>query len=334
LADLNAAVDLFAAVDRVTSQRDYWQLYLARGCLQRRMGNLAEAEADFKLAIERASGPEEVASTKAELGHYDEALIDAPAGSIIRVQLLLHLRQYDRALEEATHLALPAMRHSRRGVALSELKRYDEAVAEFSQALDLAPDRVQDWWRRGWVASVQGRHHEARGDFEEAARRDEYDSLVMRRLAWFLATCPDVEYRDTARAVTLAEKAASIVPYDGVFWHTVGVARYRHGDYDEALRACQRAIEMRDLPYSPIGQLRVVTDYDRDAGFFLAMSLWQLGQKEKAREAYDAAVAWMHEHGPDDTQLARFQKEAADLLGVEAPSREAGEAPATPQPDN
>jgi hypothetical protein len=87
---------------------------------------------------------------------------------------------------------------------------------------------------------------------------------------------------------------------------------------------------MRDKPYSPIEELRLRTDYDQYAGFFLAMSQWQLGDQEKALETFDAAVAWTNEHAPDDQQLARFHKEAAELLGMKMPPSEKPEQGSKP----
>ena len=48
--------------------------------------------------------------------------------------------------------------------------------------------------------------------------------------------------------------------------------------------------------------------------FFLAMSHWQLGQKDKAREWYDRAAQWMDKNQPTDEELRRFRAEAAELL--------------------
>jgi tetratricopeptide (TPR) repeat protein len=146
--------------------------------------------------------------------------------------------------------------------------------------------------------------------------------MALRRLAWFLATCPDARYRDAARAVSVAEKAAQVRDYfgfflhSGVFHYTVGVCRYRKADYQGAREACQRGVDQRDLPYSRLDHAHIATEYDRYAGFFLAMSLWQLGEKDKARVAYDEALAWMQANAPDDKQILGFRDEARALLGI------------------
>jgi hypothetical protein len=45
------------------------------------------------------------------------------------------------------------------------------------------------------------------------------------------------------------------------------------------------------------------------------MAHWQLGEKNKAREWFDNARAWM-ETRKDDAELKRFRGEAAGLLGM------------------
>jgi serine/threonine protein kinase/tetratricopeptide (TPR) repeat protein len=98
--------------------------------------------------------------------------------------------------------------------------------------------------------------------------------VTMNNLAWILATASDVKYRDPSRAVELAKKAAELSPRHTVFWGTYGTALYRTGDWKGAIAALEKEIGLRtpDHPNSA------------NEGFFLAMSYWQLGEKDKARE--------------------------------------------------
>ena len=50
--------------------------------------------------------------------------------------------------------------------------------------------------------------------------------------------------------------------------------------------------------------------------FPLAMSQWQLGQRDEARRSYDEAVEYMEQHRFNDPVLPFLQREAAELLGV------------------
>jgi hypothetical protein len=73
----------------------------------------------------------------------------------------------------------------------------------------------------------------------------------------------------------------------------------------------------------------------RGGGFFLAMSHWQLGNKDEAHRCYEKEVEKMGEPaGPGDTtsdeELNRIRSEAAELLGVvEKSQRAPSTAPAT-----
>ena len=118
-----------------------------------------------------------------------------------------------------------------------------------------------------------------------------------------MATCPDSKLRDPVQAVALAKKAVELGPNQGSFWNTLGVAHYRAGDWKGAIAALQKSMELR----------KGGTSFD---WLFLAMTHWQLGEKEKARAWYDKAVEWMDKTQPKDEELRRFRAEAEELLGV------------------
>jgi hypothetical protein len=73
------------------------------------------------------------------------------------------------------------------------------------QLLDLA--RAGD---RAALGQLQVRHF-----LQEALRHGADDSKGQNTLAWFLATCPDPQFRDGSQAVDLAWKAATRTPNDG-----------------------------------------------------------------------------------------------------------------------
>ena len=125
----------------------------------------------------------------------------------------------------------------------------------------------------------------------------------MNRLAWILATSPQLELRDPERAVALAREAVGREPGEGFLWNTLGAALYRAGEWEEALEALARSAELRER--------------DPHDGLFAAMALARLERPEEARLRFDEAVAWMEEEEPGDGELARFRDEAAELLGVD-----------------
>ena len=120
-------------------------------------------------------------------------------------------------------------------------------------------------------------------------------------LAWRLATDPDPRFRDPKRAVELAENAVARSPANGTFWKTLGVARYRHGDWPGAIAALEKS-----------RQLQPQAD-DSANTFFLAMAHWHRGDRDQARRWYDLAVVWMAKNALD-AELVRFRAEAKALL--------------------
>jgi tetratricopeptide (TPR) repeat protein len=129
-------------------------------------------------------------------------------------------------------------------------------------------------------------------------------NYVLRKYAWLLTTCPDRKLRDPKRAVALATKIVELVPKDGSFWNSLGVAHYRAGDWKAAVESFNKSIELRQ-------------DADNDWIFFyLAMAHQQLGKKEEARKWYDKGVAWMDKNSPNDEGLRGLRSQAEELLGM------------------
>src|SRR5262249_7545307 len=57
-----------------------------------------------------------------------------------------------------------------------------------------------------------GSYREAASDYDKALQLDPDSGLVHNNLAWFLATCPDANFCDPGRALTLAKKAVELAP--------------------------------------------------------------------------------------------------------------------------
>jgi eukaryotic-like serine/threonine-protein kinase len=131
----------------------------------------------------------------------------------------------------------------------------------------------------------------------------------MNDLAQLLATVSDVKSRDPQQAIELATQAVEKSPKTADYRGTLGIARYRTGDWKGAIADLEQAISL-GKPDDPV---------NANQGFFLAMAHWQLGDKAKAREWFDKAVQWMEKGKKDDADLKCFRAEAAELLGVAEP---------------
>jgi uncharacterized protein HemY len=113
----------------------------------------------------------------------------------------------------------------------------------------------------------------------------------------------DPPFRDPALAVELAQRAVQAAPKEGLYWKTLGVARYRADDWKGAVTAVEKSMELR-------------RGGDAADGFVLAMAHWQLGEKDRARQWYDKAAASMEKNQPKNQGLIRFRAEADELLGM------------------
>ena len=84
----------------------------------------------------------------------------------------------------------------------------------------------------------------------------------------------------------------------------VGLLVLWRGDWKAALTALKKATDLR------FGG--TINDW-----FFLAMTHWQLGEKDEARKWYDQAVKRMERNAPRDEELLRLRAEAEQVLGIE-----------------
>jgi tetratricopeptide (TPR) repeat protein len=180
---------------------------------------------------------------------------------------------------------------------------WDEAIADYDRGLALNPKYWSAWWMRGVAATRLGRWDVALESYDKALAHNPEGAEYKNDLAWLLATCPDASLRDPARAVELARKVVEKEPQGGRYWITLGAAQYRAGQWQAAVEALDRAVE---LGWGNASAL-----------YFLAMAHWQLDQQDEARSWYDKAAQWMEANGKDNEELIRFRVEAEDLMKLE-----------------
>ncbi len=290
---------------------------------QRWQGNLAKAEALARnaLAIHRkvhgSQHPEtawcltELATVLRYQGNYAQAEVN------YREALAIFRSLQTGESEGAAHALL--------GLASALQAQGDHAGLEapWRETLDIrrkqfGDDHPKTAWARYYLSralKAQGDKPEARAHlakafeaFTKAAEPKANDpqagrqsAVEQNKLAWLLATCPEQEFRDPVRAVELAKRAVQLAPEKASIWNTLGVAQYRAGDWDAAIDALEKSLELQ-------------SDNGFDF-FFLAMAHWQLGEKDEVRQWYEKAVEWMEKNKPEDEELRRFRAEAEELMG-------------------
>src|SRR5262249_21833363 len=191
-----------------------------------------------------------------------------------------------------------------RGRALAAMGQREEAIDQFSKAIELNSSCSSSLHFRGNAHAALSQWSKAVSDYSGALAlvADRHD--VLNSLAWLLATCPDPGFRDPSRAVELARKAITLSPTQGSYWNTLGAAHYRAGSWDAAFMDLQKSMEVRQ-------------GGDGFDWIFLAMTRWQMGEKEEARNWYDQAIRWIEKNRPCDEELRGLRLEAAALLQID-----------------
>jgi serine/threonine protein kinase/Tfp pilus assembly protein PilF len=180
----------------------------------------------------------------------------------------------------------------------------DQAIRYYTAAIAIAPRHAHTHCHLAHELSGRGRFDEAIAEYEKAIELDPDYAEALNDFAWFLATCPKVEFRDAARAVEHAAKAVELAPRSASTRNTLGVAQYRARNWKTAIETLEKAEELAPGTYFTFN------------AFFLAMAHWQLGEKEEAQKWHQKAIEWMDKNKPKDSELRRFREEAETLLNA------------------
>jgi serine/threonine protein kinase len=272
-----------------------------------------ELEVRQKLVDDFPAEPE-VGSSLAE-AYMDLAALRKRTGkdqeSIAAIRNELSIRK--KQVAEFPNLFLPqkevARCYLRLGDALRQIGAHDEAVAAYQEATALCrevtrhrTDHIFFYVCWGRALAGAGADASAMAEWVQAVRAAE-NAQVVNEAAWLLAITFEPGFQNPKKAVELAEQAVSMSPQNGSFWNTLGVASYRAGQWQDAVDALTKSVQLR-----PGGN---VWDW-----LFLAMAHQRLGHAEEAGPWYDRAVQWVDKNKPADEDLRRFRAEAAAVLGI------------------
>jgi tetratricopeptide (TPR) repeat protein len=147
-----------------------------------------------------------------------------------------------------------------------------------------------------WLESL------VKGDPREAWRRELW-VWAAGRLSKLLSTSADAKVRDIDRALALAKRSWDLKPESGDLWNVIGETYFRAAHWDEAIGALKKAEELR-RPHENV-----------TGWYHLAMSYWQKGDKEQARQYYGKAVDWMSRNSFKNDEFTRLRDESSAMLG-------------------
>jgi len=213
-ADFQKAISLGISTDKTDAENDLQFLITLRS----KGGPLAEFR-DPKGAIALSAKLVEINRTT------DYVLIQAAclaeSDQYLRAQdiLLARLKEVEGAEEkQRLQTAVETFRtQSKFGPALEGLEleksgKFLEAMDKYTSVLDQAPDTAWVLVRRAYCLSKAGDPAGAKADLKRAIRLTPETATDRVTLAWAKATCPFLEFRDGAGAVSLAKRALQDEP--------------------------------------------------------------------------------------------------------------------------
>jgi tetratricopeptide (TPR) repeat protein len=212
-----------------------WEMYDA-GDKANRLGHYEEAivlltdaiSSDHLFDVQLASAHFSRAFAYRSIGEYQKALSD-----------------YQKALENQPSLSKDSYFHNALSQAYIGLGDYDRADEAVERALALAPESASFFNTRGMIRRKQKKYNEALSDYRHALEISPGYWKANAEMAWLLATCPDDQIRDGARAVELAASAARVKPEPSTL-DALGAAYAEVGRFDDAVKMMGLAIELLD----------------------------------------------------------------------------------------
>jgi tetratricopeptide (TPR) repeat protein len=193
------------------------------------------------------------------------------------------------------------------------LRRYTQLARNLPASFDYALCRFWCQYNLAAILESTGEVDEAKASYSAASQLlkelapPPNDALARAELAWFLACCPNGDFRDAAAALSLSEAAVRLLPEEARCWESLGAARYCNEDFDGAARAFKVAVDLSDC------------DSGVFAEFHVAMSLSRTGKAEEAATRFDHALAVMQAQllvHPDQRYWKSARAQAEAVLGL------------------
>ena len=240
--------------------------YIQRAAAYGRKGNLTKGLADITEAIHELPEVPQLWYARAwiylDRGAVEEAIADcnealrlAPdydLGYSTRARAEAMARDWDKVLSDtAAALRLTptfAVAHYLRGRAFTATGEFEEAISEFNTTLRL--DSGFQWALIGRAQNYSYRREYSRAlqELRQTLERFPRSAIPHVGLAWFLATCPQSDYRNGAEAVEEGLKACELS--DWQYWaavDTLAAAYAESGDFDRAIQFGNLALSLPGL---------------------------------------------------------------------------------------
>ena len=130
-----------------------------------------------------------------------------------------------------------------RGSSYALSGQYGKAISDLNIAIEKNPQDSEAYFTRGTVYQDQGRYDKAISDFNHTIEIDPDNADAYNVMAWILATSPDAAHRNGARAVKLTQKAITL-DRNAQILDTLAAAYAEAGQFDMAVSTQHKAIAM------------------------------------------------------------------------------------------
>ncbi len=183
------------------------------------------------------------------------------------------------------------------GVALFTTGNADGAIQAFEKSVAIDPNQRLSLYRLSQLWTSKGNRAKSREYLERTLRVDPNCAECDNDLGWMLVALPAREPFDPELGLKHAERAVQLAEKMATFWNTLGIARYRNGDWQGCLEALNRSMEGN-------------SGGDAWDWFFVAMAHKKLGESEQAKQWLAKALEWMKSQKNQDPELQAFAREA------------------------
>ncbi|MFN2602552.1 MAG: protein kinase [Gemmatimonadaceae bacterium] len=225
------------------------------------------------------------------------------------------LQQTDSASQRAVQLdPTLAEAHAARGLALSCLKRLDEAHDELRQAMELDPTLFEAPYYYARIVQMQGRMEEAAEYFERASalREDDFQAAGLAQAIYANLGRKDDKERNSRRALEAAKRAIAVNPGDSRALQYAALSSFHLGNIAEAKHMADRAAEVDPNEISALYNIACLTSL--------------IGNPDRALDLLDKAVdlgwcrpEWLR-NDPDLASVRAHPGYSALLARIDKPS--------------